>query len=139
MRLTAGETDARRLVVLAPSQQAAPAGNSVESGRYDQLLRSMQRLRGRVYLRDGAIKLTQLTADERHVVDADARSWHVLLLTAEDEVMGCARYWSHSPSVSFRNLGVSRCPLTHSDRWGFSFRYAVEQEMISARHQNLAY
>lgn len=142
MKLTAGtHCDGRRLVLLAPSRQTMPSNSTAIAHqlRYDTLLAAMQRLRGRVYLADGAIQASQLTSDHRHVSEADWRGWHVLLVEGEDKVTGCARYVSHSAPVPFRSLGVSRCPLTQSDRWSFLFRYAVEQEISTARQQHLSY
>src|ERR1035438_2542373 len=57
-----------------------------------ELLSDMQRLRGRVYLQDGAISEQDLTADGRHVQLIDEESWHLLILNPHDRVMGCTRY-----------------------------------------------
>jgi len=106
---------------------------------YEAVMASMQRLRGAVYLKDGAIKTWQLSPDGRHTAEADARSWHVLLVDEENNVDGCARYTSYSNSVTFGSLGVSRSALAMSDQWGVKLRDAVEQELAVAREEGLSY
>lgn len=142
MRITRGsKANGRRLVLLAP-----PSVNVVTDGlraaehlQYDDLLAGMQRLRGGVYLKDGAIRESQLTEDGRHIVPADRSGWHVLLVEGRNTVKGCARYVSYPEHASFGWLGVSRSPLAMSDHWSLIFRHAVEQEMSAARRQGLSY
>jgi hypothetical protein len=56
------------------------------------MLAEMQRLRGSVYLRDGAIQKHELTADGRHRLSVDEQSWHILLVDGAKRVKGCMRY-----------------------------------------------
>jgi hypothetical protein len=139
MKLT-GNTR-RRIVLLAPRAAALPGARCriLPDRRYVSLIGDMQRLRGRLYLQDGAITAAQLTRDGRHVQDADSQAWHLLLVEDRDTVCGCARYLSHSPTVRFTHLGVSRSALAFSDRWGLPFRLAVEEELARARREGLAY
>ncbi len=98
----------------------------------------MQRLRGRLYLEDKAIRAAALTLDGRHVLPDDDRSWHLLTLDSEGAVVGCARYLLHGRGVRFDALKVSRClwaMLPH----GAPLRLAVESELAIAQAAGLAY
>jgi hypothetical protein len=142
MQLTRNLSGAgRRLVLLAPSASEIPAvfyNHHEDAELHDHLLREMQRLRGRVYLQDGAIEPSQLTRDGRHSVPADSSSWHVLTVDAENRVLGCARYLPYPNSVAFVDLGIRRCPLAQHDRWSGKFRNAVETQLSVARRDDLA-
>src|SRR5262245_46400031 len=88
------DAGARSFVLLAPSEHAIPTGfESVDTdtGRYQALLADAQRLRGRIYLEDGAIDADQLIGS-RHQLDIDEGSWHLLIVDADSRVRGCARY-----------------------------------------------
>lgn len=105
---------------------------------HQTILGEMQRLRGAVYLKDGAIQSSRLTRDGRHEQEADRHAWHVLLVEADNTVSGCARYVSHPANVTFDRLGVSRCPLAQSKQWRLHFRYGVEREIRSAIEDRIA-
>jgi hypothetical protein len=128
-----------RLVFLAPSPSPADTSSHLKADkpRHRDLLGCMQRLRGSVYLQDGAIQPEQLLADGRHVVPADARSWHVLWLGASGEVSGCARYEQHRMPVPFQNLGVGQSALARHDHWGLKLRMAVQSLMAAAQDGHL--
>ncbi|HUQ90044.1 MAG TPA: hypothetical protein VM120_00100 [Bryobacteraceae bacterium] len=100
---------------------------------------TMQRLRGSLYLKDGAIGPEQLTADGRHKVEADERAWHLLSVGRDGSVQGCARYISHEGKVSFKALGVSRSPMAKCNHWGRHFRHAVQGEITRAQRAGLSY
>ena len=92
MQITPAQT---QLVILSPARSPAPMvfrNIAVDSRRYDQMLAAMQRLRGQVYLRDGAIQADQLAPDRRHKLPVDEHSWHILLLDGGGQVGGCLRY-----------------------------------------------
>src|SRR5580698_8502641 len=115
--------------ILPPRGLAVPSvfrNITVDSWRHHDLLGRMQRLRGRVYGADGAIHPTDLTADGRHKVSVDERSWHVLSLDAGGNVVACLRYLEESHASGFdglwvRHAAVARCPAR-----GRIFRRAVE-------------
>lgn len=143
MKLTCGSSahGARRVVLLAPNATEV-AGHPffpLSDTRYTSLLTGMQRLRGRIYLEDGAITPARLTADGRHVQEADYVGWHLLLVEDDETVCGCARYLSHASNVAFSRLGVSHCPLALSDRWGLRFQRAVEDEIARAWRLGVSY
>jgi hypothetical protein len=131
----------RRLILLAPSASEIPAvfyNRYQDAGLHDRLLREMQRLRGGVYLRDGAIEASQLTRDGRHSVAADSASWHLLTVDSENRVRGCARYLPYPNSVGFVDLGIRTCPLAQHDRLSGKFRSAVETQLSIARRDDIA-
>lgn len=99
----------------------------------------MQRLRGSIYLRDGAIRPSDLTGDGRHRLAVDDKSWHLLLLDDEGSIAGCARYLAYPDSVSFEELPIAKSALAGSGEWGHAFRCAVEAELALARHSRFSY
>jgi hypothetical protein len=127
--------------LLAPSASEIPAvfyNRHQNEGLHLRLLREMQKLRGGVYLRDGAIEAHQLTRDGRHCVAADASSWHVLTTDSDNRVLGCARYLPYPNTVGFVDLGIRTCPLAQHDHWSGKFRSGVETQISIARRDKLA-
>lgn len=132
----------RRSVLLAPTSVATPRTFPMaqrDSGEHGRLLAEAQRLRGRIYLADGAIERHQLTESGRHVQPADNRSFHLLSLDHNDRVVACTRYLPHSNTVGFSRLGVSHTPLTEDGRWRPVLERAVEGELARARKLGYGY
>lgn len=140
---SSGTATARtRIVLLAPANSMAPSsfgGFRTDPGRHRHLLGAMQRLRGSVYLEDGAISQDQISIDGRHKLAIDDSSWHVLLTDQGDRVLGCARYRCHETPVSFNKLGVRRSALAECATWGRKLRSAVEQEIRVAQQRKFSY
>lgn len=88
----------------------------------------MQRLRGRIYVEDGALQPAQLTPDGRHILSSDLKSWH-LLIRQNQEVAGCMRYLAHSGNTPFHELGVASSAPARCSRRGPRIREAVEREL----------
>src|SRR5581483_4223317 len=106
-----------QLVTLAPAREAVSGRhrfkNVQASGRrYDEFLAKLQRFRGRVYCGDGAISPNELTADGRHELDIDERSWHVVAVDSDGEVCGCVRYLAESRSTDFADLWIREAAIT---------------------------
>jgi hypothetical protein len=139
MALLAGSS--RSLALLAPPSSSAGAFfNQVDSDarRSNDLLAELQRMRGSVYLRDGAIRPENLT-DGRHQVQSDEESWHLLVLDKDDRVCGCARYREYPNDTSFWQLGVSDSALARCGVWGPKLEMAVDQELALSRRLDLPY
>src|SRR5205085_2211303 len=83
-----------RVILLAPGTTIPTALENVstDSDRHARLLRQVQRLRGRVYLNDGALRPEQLTRDGRHETPEDPKSWHLLAMDDDYQVSGCIWY-----------------------------------------------
>jgi hypothetical protein len=129
-------------MLLAPSAaDVPPAFQQIDRNlrRHDALLAGVQRLRGRLYLDDGAILPSQLTADGRHVLRADDVSWHVVSVGDDGEVNGCARYLPHADGVRADAIGVWSSPLARHEDWQQPLRRAVEGDMALARRRKLSY
>lgn len=144
MRFVASAPGLERLkfVLLAPKgAEVHPAFRNVncEVGRYSEYLASMQTLRGRLYLEDGAIEPSDLSSDFRHVVPADRHSWHLLAVNRDGEISGFARYRPYSQAVSFDQLGVQHSSLAHCDEWSHKLRAAVESEIATAFARDMSY
>jgi hypothetical protein len=131
-----------RFQLLAPPE--TPCGGAV--GRpninkqlYDHFLSEVQKLRGRVYLKDGAIQETELDDDGRFSMPGDKRSWHFLLVDAAQKVIGGARYLVHPNTVQFEQLRVRHSALAKNPAWSEKVRSAVEQDLRTARERDHSY
>jgi hypothetical protein len=97
------------------------------------LLSGVQRLRGRVYLEDGAIQRSDLTFDGRFIQPIDNIAWHLVRLDASGEVCGCARYMSYSGALRYCETGISRTPLSRDIEWSVNLQKAIESEIELAQ------
>jgi hypothetical protein len=131
-----------QFVILPPSKVALPdLFRNVETDhkRHDGLLASMQRLRGEAYIKDGAIRRDDLTADGRHTLRVDEHSWHVLSLDRAGQVTSCLRYVDESHATGFENLWIRQAALARCPEQGNRFRSAVEREMERARQMQMGF
>jgi len=131
-----------KFVVLPPARLQAPERFSnidADQQRYDSLVSEMQRFRGMVYLRDGAVQKSDLTTDGRHKLTVDDRSWHVLSLDSEDRVCACLRYVDESSARGFDDLWIRHSALSRFPALGRKFRSAVESGMKSARRLGMGF
>ncbi|MBL8173222.1 MAG: hypothetical protein JNK48_01045 [Bryobacterales bacterium] len=132
----------RKLVLLAPEGARIPEkfrNRKDDSRSRTHLLAELQRLRGRVYLEDGAIKPRDLTSDKRHIQTADEESWHILVADENNRVSGCARYLSHSAFARIEDLGVSSAPIVTSPLTRLWARAAIDAQLQDARDRGLGY
>jgi hypothetical protein len=131
-----------RLVLLTPPHASVPAtfeNLEVNPRRRRELVAEMQRLRGRVYLHDGAVEPHQLTRSGRHQTAEDESSWHLLMLDKLGQVAACVWYMAHDPAVPVERLRVRNCPLAHQPMWRNTLWSAVELELSRARREGLGY
>jgi hypothetical protein len=127
---------AAEFVILPPAGAAIPSAfETVETSDrlHAELLYSMQRFRGGIYLQDGAVRQQQLTRDGRHALSVDEQSWHVLTLDEHGQICACLRLHQQMETRSFEELPVSQSSLTRCPTWGRKLRLAVESEIASAR------
>jgi hypothetical protein len=130
-----------RLVLLAP-RTSVPAffkNVSTDSRRHLRLVREMQKLRGGIYLDDGALGREQLTSEGLHETVEDEKSWHLLMIDSRQRVTGCAWYLQHAPSVRVDDLRVRCCPLARIGEWRDHLWKGVESELGRARRERLHY
>lgn len=142
MRLSAGtRSNSRALILLAPFGVDPDSFVDVIGGRqiYDSVLGEMQRFRGRVYVNEGNLEASELSADGRHTQAADPRSWHLLTINEEGSVAACSRILIHSHNVAFRDLVLSHCALAQSECWGYLLRRAVEEQIQSSRQRGMRF
>jgi hypothetical protein len=131
-----------RFQLLAPPE--TPYGGAfgrpnINKQLYDQYLAGVQRLRGDVYLKDGAIQESEIDDEGRFCIPGDKRSWHFLLLNSSQEVIGGARYLVHANTVQFDQLRVRHSALAKDPRWADRVRMAVEQDLRKARERGHSY
>lgn len=132
----------QRLVIVAPTPSTVPSRFQrilPDARLHHHLVNEMQRVRGEVYLQDGAIEQRQLSPGGLHRTPEDGRSWHLLLLDRNQSVTACAWYMQHEPDASFEHLRVRNCPLATLDRWRDTLWRAVETELALARRDRLRY
>jgi hypothetical protein len=131
-----------RLLLLAPAIGGAlprwgfPCG---DQRHYDTLLRSVQRFRGRIYRKDGAIQKWQLDGRGGYRMNGDDRSWHLLLVNKTQEIVGCARYLVHPNTIKYEDLNFRHTPLARDRHWGEKVRSAFETELRLARSEGVLY
>ncbi len=131
----------RTISLLAPALASVPPAFSrvqMDENEYAGQLKKLQRLRGGLYLEDGAIEPWQLTEDGRHSVAADEESWHLLSMS-DNEIMGCARLQVFAPPISFSELTVAQSALAESAEWGSALRLAVNAELRCAQVEKLMF
>jgi hypothetical protein len=131
-----------RFVVLPPSGVAASnifRSTEIDTPRQEKLLGEMQRFRGAMYLRDGAIQASDLTADGRHKVPVDDRSWHVLSLDRRDQICACLRFVDESGAGAFDDLWIRRTAISECPKVGKKFRTAVEDGMRNAHRMGMKF
>lgn len=131
-----------RLVVLAPSNapMSRLLGNlTVDGFRHAEVLAELQRLRGRVYLSDGALRREQLSADARHVTPDDERSWHLAMIGEDGRISGCIWYLEHENQPALEQLRAGRCALAGHGTWSARLRRAVADETSRARRERIGY
>src|ERR1039457_1756245 len=130
------------LVLLAPAGCPVPGSftrRSDDRDRHARWLSEAQRVRGSIYLADGAVLASQLPPDGRHVQRTDYDSWHLLAVDGNGDVQGCARYRHLTGNVGFDDLGVRDSWLARCDQWGASLKAAVESEIVRARQRGAAF
>ena len=132
----------KRLVLLAPPQSAIPdyfRTVSIDAGQHRDMVEEVQRLRGTVYLTDGAIHPSQLSEGGLHQTPEDDRSWHLLMLNKDRRVSACAWYMEHEDIHSIDELRVRNCPLNRSEDSRRTLREAIQAEIARAKSHNLRY
>jgi hypothetical protein len=132
----------RSLVLLAPAGACLKpfSGPLTYSRRvHAGLLREIQRLRGEIYLREGAIQASQLSHLGHHVSPCDDESWHLLTVRPDGRVVGCIRFLRHPNTVSCHQLRVCEAPLAHSRDWAGGFVSSINAELEAARRFNFSY
>lgn len=130
-----------RFQLLAPSETSANVFGRFKKNQqlHRQYLDAAQRLRGQVYLKDGAIQACELDDHGRFHMRGDERSWHLLLVEGARNVIGCARYLVHASDVPFHKLRISHSALAKDPIWGPKVRAAVERDLATAREKNFSY
>lgn len=129
--------------ILAPTltdTSAWTGGVSCDERRYTYLLRSAQQLRARCYLADGAICPEQVLDDGRFVMPDDENSWHFLIVTNRDRVVGCVRYSLFDPrTASFHDLRINELvQFAHPD-WSLKLIASIEADLALARDRGSLY
>jgi hypothetical protein len=99
----------------------------------------MQKMRGRIYVEDGAIAPDQLDGNGRHRSAGDGDSWHLVTLDDKGFVSGCVRYREHRNTVSFQELGLRNSALADCKQWGIKLREAVESDLVAAQRQAISF
>jgi hypothetical protein len=132
----------RRLLLLSPTALGLPGhfkDVTTDSDQHRGLLHELQRLRGAIYLKDGAVRRQELSVDGRHQTPEDERSWHLLIRNDDGSLNACIWYLEHPNHLSFHQLRARSCPLTAQPEWRERIQSAVEVELEQARRDRVAY
>jgi hypothetical protein len=130
-----------RLTLLAPPGPLSATFRNVDidAARHQQLFREMQRLRGDVYLRDGAIERHELSPEGLHQTPEDEKSWHLLMLGDDGRLNSCIWYMEHENSTAIDALRAGSCWLARHAKSRDVFRRAVEAELAQARSESIRF
>ncbi len=131
----------QKLVLIAPPQARCDGflNASGDAARHRALIHDMQRLRGTIYLDDGAIGSRDLTTDGRHDTPEDEKSWHLLMLDTRGHVRSCVLFLLHDEAASFQRLRLRHCPLLQHAESRHRVQCAVELEMARAQAAGLRF
>jgi hypothetical protein len=132
----------QRLLLLAPPDASAHGflqNVTVDPQLHEGLMERMQRHRGDIYLKDGAIASEQLSRDGRHQTPEDERSWHLLMLGQDYSITACIWYLEYENTIGIERLRARNCPLATDRASRHQFRKAVESELARARRDDLRY
>ena len=88
---------------------------------------------------DGAVQSCESDRFGRHRAPQDHLAWHLLLESSAGQVIGCARYLLHEPTVSLDCLSIYQCPLMQDPIWGTPFSLALQQILDSARKHDIGF
>jgi predicted GNAT family N-acyltransferase len=131
--------DLPQFVVLAP-QGTKYHRSSIKVNRdpaqHQRLFSEMQRLRGRVAVREQAIPASKLDSSGRHRMPGDEKSWHLLRLRRDGKLAGCARILTHPPNVGFPGLRIAASSVARCAAWKQHVADAVESELRFARQND---
>src|ERR1035438_5900811 len=130
LSIIAGSSTDRQFILLAPS--GAPLRGLFrhvddDAEWHQELIADMQRLRGRIYLKDGAISEKELSSSGRHIQAIDAECWHLLIVKSNGFVVGCTRSVQHDWPTQFNRLRVRPAALARSARWSGPLRRSIER------------
>src|SRR5689334_19000574 len=106
-RLLADHLGGATLLVLAPTQAAIPSTFGTvyaDTGRHRDVLSQLQRLRGDIYLKEGAIPVADLDERGRHLAAPDETSWHLLALDDRRHITAFLRLTWFQRAVSYDTL-----------------------------------
>ncbi len=127
-------------VLLAPANVTVPCtflNRSLDMAIYTQMLAKMQVMRGAVALQEGAIHPKDLDGESRYQMPGDAASWHLLRVSKDGSIRGCARVLVHPERVAFAALRLSQSAIAKSVAWSTKVRLAVETDVNLARAAKL--
>lgn len=133
--------EGRRHIILAPvsaNLRMAAASFADSSTSHEQMLMQMQRLRGGIAVREGALQASQLTSDGRDASHVDHLAWHLLTLDRDGSVGGCVRMLVHPRKTAFESLLLSQSALARCPERGPALRSAVESEIAGAESAGAA-
>jgi len=131
----------QRLVLVAPPERAIPdtfTSCDFDASSHSELIREVQRVRGAVYLEDGAIDASQLS-DGLHKTPEDEYAWHVLLFDEADDLIACGWYREHHNRVEFSRLRLRHCPLATDPDWRDKLWSAVTGDIAQAHRDGLRF
>lgn len=129
-----------RMMVLAPAGVTVP-GVFARAVRdplaHERIFSAMQQMRGRVALREGAVKRSDLSQDGRHRMPGDENSWHLIRLDPDESVTGCARILVHPHTTTFSQLRLSSSAVAQHPQFGRRVRMIVESDLQKASEQRI--
>ena len=132
-----------RLVLLPPPDEAVPETLrrlTVNASQRSELLHDIQRLRGRIYVQDGAVQTCELTEDGRHETQEDEKSWHLVMLDRQSgQPSACLWYLEHRHATSIRDLRIHKSPPATDPTQRDAVIDSVANQIAQARAEGIPY
>lgn len=128
--------------LLAPAQVGPIVSNTsvaTDAEMHGHYLSSLQRLRARTYLEDGAIDPRQVDSSGRFWMDGDEDSWHFLLVDEAQQAVACIRLFLHENTTQFEKLRLRHSGIAKDPQWSTKLRAAVEEDLAEARRASIGY
>lgn len=134
-------SDDFRLCILPPKDHCAACGRKCiyNSEDYDARLARIRRLRGKVFLADGAVTQEHLDESGSYHTSLDHRAWHIYLAGNDGEVPACCTLMLHRNVVEVQELRISEL-LCHiqDDRRGL-YESAIQSLIREAARLNVGF
>ena len=134
-------SDGLRLFVLPPRSWCCACSPccSMSVQTHHRRLEQIQRLRGRVYVEDGALHPSLLDTDGKHLTAFDHDHWHILVTDEQDEVCACFLLIRYPEDARFEDLKLYELIDRMSPALRPIYEASVRAFMSEASGQNLGF
>jgi hypothetical protein len=105
--------------------------------RHLEQIERIQKFRGGVYVRDGAIPDAALDPDGRHISPLDYQSWHAIICDRDDHLIGCGRIALYANSTPWDEFRFAPCLARMDAALAADYRAALDACRAAAKRDGL--